>query len=96
MTSVTLDDLLTKVGEMIDLKLSILSNNHLQPSSGYISRLEVCKLLKITLPTLHDWRKQGVLRAYKIGSRVLYKEPEIIAVLEANGLHKHKRVTSYT
>jgi predicted DNA-binding transcriptional regulator AlpA len=33
---------------------------------------EVCEMLGISRQTLHEWRKGGVLRAYKIKSRVFY------------------------
>lgn len=43
----------------------------------YATRMEVAKLLKITLPTLHDWTKRGLLHSYKLGKRVLYRLNEV-------------------
>ena len=43
----------------------------------FATRMEVAKLLKITLPTLHDWTKRGLVCSYKIGKRVLYKLNEV-------------------
>jgi excisionase family DNA binding protein len=89
-TGITVNDLLLQIGQIIDAKISNLppKENH---QSGYLSRKEVAKLLKITLPTLHDWTKLGYLKAYKIGTRVLYKESEVIKTLENVPSFKHKK-----
>jgi excisionase family DNA binding protein len=76
---------------------TVFSNSHFNSNisdtnqSGYLSRKEVAKLLKITLPTLHDWTKLQYLRAYKIGTRVLYKESEVIETLEKVPSFKHRK-----
>jgi excisionase family DNA binding protein len=54
----------------------------------YLTRLEVCKLLTITLPTVHEWTKRGILTAYRLGNRVYFKREEIdkaMAVIPAKG-----------
>ncbi|SNV42987.1 Helix-turn-helix domain [Chryseobacterium taklimakanense] len=43
----------------------------------YLSADEVCDRFGITKPTLHDWRRRGILRSYKLGSRVYYRFDEI-------------------
>jgi excisionase family DNA binding protein len=48
-----------------------------QSTQKYLSRVEVAKLLKISLPTLNEWSKLGHLQSYRIGNRVLYKATEI-------------------
>lgn len=42
-----------------------------------LTRKDTAKLLRISLPTLHDWTKNGEIKAYRIGNRVLYKLDEI-------------------
>ena len=44
----------------------------------FISRKETAKLLHISLPTLHEWTKDGTLTSYRIGTRVLYKPDEVM------------------
>jgi len=44
---------------------------------GYLSRKEVCDLLKITLPTLNVWQRSGKIPAHRIGRRVLYRKTDI-------------------
>ena len=41
------------------------------------SRKETARILNISLPTLHLFTKEGSIRAYRIGNRVLYKSEDI-------------------
>jgi excisionase family DNA binding protein len=51
----------------------------------FISRKETAALLHISLPTLNDLTKDGTLKSYLIGKRVLYKPEEVSqAVLQRN------------
>jgi excisionase family DNA binding protein len=43
----------------------------------YLSRKDTAEQLCVSLPTLHDWTKTGIIKAYRIGGRVLYKLSEI-------------------
>jgi excisionase family DNA binding protein len=43
----------------------------------YLNRFEVAKVLRISLPTLNNWSKDGILQSYRIGNRILYKAEEI-------------------
>lgn len=47
------------------------------PTSNYLTRIEVSKLLKISLPTLNEYTRKGIIRGSRIGSRVLYLESDI-------------------
>jgi excisionase family DNA binding protein len=44
---------------------------------NYLNRFEVVELLRISLPTLANWTKEGILQSYRIGKRVLYREDEV-------------------
>jgi DNA-binding transcriptional regulator YhcF (GntR family) len=46
-----------------------------------LTRRETADKLKISLVTLNDWSKRGLIQSYLIGGRVLYKEHEILASL---------------
>lgn len=43
----------------------------------YLTRKQVASLLQISLPTLHQYTKQGLINSYKIGTKVRYKTSEI-------------------
>jgi len=46
-------------------------------NDDYLTRKETATQLNITLPTLGQYTKKGLLTSYKIGARVLYKKSEI-------------------
>ena len=43
----------------------------------YLTRKEVAKILKVSLVTLTDWNKKGVLKPYRLGNLIRYKREEI-------------------
>jgi len=45
----------------------------------YLGRQQVANMLHIDLSTIHNWRKKGVLTAYQIGGRILFKRSDIEA-----------------
>ncbi len=48
-----------------------------------LKRLEVAKLFGVSLVTLNQWRKEGLIRRHKIKSRVFFKKSEIMLALNA-------------
>lgn len=62
-----------------------------QSQQEYLSRKEVCELLKISKATLHYWTKDGILKGYRIGGRVLYKSFEVEQSVQEIQTHKHKK-----
>jgi excisionase family DNA binding protein len=48
-----------------------------QKSNQLLTRKQTAEMLCISLPTLHDWTKTGIIKAHRIGNRVLYKFDEI-------------------
>ena len=50
----------------------------------YITEQELSKALKITKRTLIEYRMNGKLPYYRIGGKILYKEQDIIEILERN------------
>ena len=43
----------------------------------YLTRKEVAKILKVSLVTLTDWNKKGVLKPYRLGNLIRYKSAEL-------------------
>lgn len=43
----------------------------------YLSREEVCTILRISMPTLNTYTKRGIIKGSKIGNRMLYLETDI-------------------
>lgn len=57
------------------------------PAEILLTRKEAADKLNISLVTLNDWTKRGLIPSYTIGGRVLYKDSEII-----DALHKTEKV----
>ncbi|MCS2584522.1 helix-turn-helix domain-containing protein [Bacteroides sp. BFG-551] len=52
----------------------------------YITEAELSELLKITRRTLVEHRTTGLIPYYRLGGRILYKEKDIIKLLDENRL----------
>ena len=50
----------------------------------YLSGEEVCKLLHISKRTLQQYRDDQILPYVQIGGKIIYKESDILTVLERN------------
>lgn len=56
-------------------EISAIQTKELTPR--FLSRQEVANLLKISLPTLNEYTRTGIIKGSRIGSRVLYAESDI-------------------
>lgn len=43
----------------------------------FLTRLEVSKMLKVDISTVHNWSKSGKLQKHAIGNRIYFKRSEI-------------------
>ena len=54
-----------------------------------LTRKEAAKLCKVSLVTLDNWTKEGVLQSYRLGRNTIrYKQSEVIEALQA--IHKRR------
>jgi excisionase family DNA binding protein len=56
---------------------NITQNFQPKKQPEYLTRKEVAKILKVSLVTLSDWNKKGVLKPYRLGNLIRYKQSEI-------------------
>lgn len=47
-----------------------------------LKRTEVAKLFGVSLVTLNQWCKEGIIKGYKIKSRVFFKKSEVMQALK--------------
>jgi excisionase family DNA binding protein len=75
---VTVDGLLEHIDAIVEKRLNE-KIEQLNPKKGYkfLSRKEVSQILKVSLVTISDWSKRGIINSYRIGTRVRYKSDEI-------------------
>jgi excisionase family DNA binding protein len=56
-------------------------NKPVEMPDEFISRREAAKILKVSLPTLGEWSKAGIIKSYRIATRVRYKRKEVMQAL---------------
>ena len=50
-------------------------------SEVFLTRKETAEFFKISLYTIHDWVKKGIIKPYKAGNRTYFKQSELVEVL---------------
>lgn len=81
-------DLITELKNSLIPELKAQLSAQFQPiqPTEYLTRSEVCKLLKIDLSTLHRWRKDKMIPSYGFGNRVYFKRNEVEQIINQNKL----------
>ena len=81
-------NLITELENSLIPKLAEKLSAQFQPiqPTEYLTRSEVCKLLKIDLSTLHRWRKEEMIPSYGFGNRVYFKRNEVEQIINQNKL----------
>ncbi len=74
LTNLTPEDLKRLIQEAIKEAMPIAESKH---EVKYLTRLEVCECLRISLPTLHEYTKRGIITGHRFGRRVLFKQTDI-------------------
>jgi excisionase family DNA binding protein len=79
----TPDQLRTVVAESVKTELErqfqgqFAAQPKTEPQSHLLTRKQAAFMLGVSLPTLNEWSKKGVINAYRIASRVRYKSQEL-------------------
>lgn len=81
-------DLIKGIEETLIPKLTERLSSQFQPKepTEFLTRAEVCELLKIDLSTLHRWRRDKMIPSYGFGNRVYFKRHEVEQIINQNKL----------
>lgn len=94
-TAISLQEIEAKFARIVEDKIRcLIQENNTQKENNreqYASRKEVSERLRISLPTLNSYIKQGKIKSYRIGRRVLFKWDEVEMVLDDVSSSKYKR-----
>jgi len=76
--NITPEELKQSIISEIRLELKEMSKKF-QPvrPTEYVTRKEAAKILKVSLVTIHDWNKKGILKPYRLGNLIRYKRIEL-------------------
>lgn len=80
----TMESLLTNIEEMAGNCRPFLNGER------YMTDKQLADLLKISRRTLQDYRTNGILSYYLLGGKVLYKESDVLKLLEENYYPSYK------
>ena len=81
--NVTPEELKESIIKDVRAELSkIKLNTEPQPQEEYLTRKELAKLFKVTLPTISDWSNKGILKPYRLGNLVRFKRSDINKALK--------------
>ena len=62
--------------------LSSQSKEHVKDEQKeFLTRKETAKIFNVSLVTIHDWQKNGILKVYKMGNRSFFKYSELLETL---------------
>jgi excisionase family DNA binding protein len=93
LNQITLEEFKSIISETIKSELENLSREIPKPNEDiYGTRKEVANKLHISLPTLNELTKNGILKGYRLQGRVLYKWAEVDGALKEITSLKYKRV----
>lgn len=62
-----------------------------EKTPSLLTRAQSAKLLGITLPTLSDYTKKGIVKGYRIGGRIRYYEKDVLSALTEIKTIKYRR-----
>jgi excisionase family DNA binding protein len=83
LSGTTVSDLVQEITKAVSQELAARLPSDKSGADDLLSREEAAKLLRITLPTLRKRTKEGRLRGYRMGARVLYRRSEVLQSLQA-------------
>lgn len=79
--NVSMSDIEATLSKLLDEKLSNLQPSNQEPAK-YLTRKETAAKLRVSLPTLADWTRIGILKSKRIGSRILYLSTDVDAAIK--------------
>jgi excisionase family DNA binding protein len=79
LSPISIGELKSVISETVTNEVNrILSLNTKPEQPEYFTRQETAKLLGISLVTLNQWQKTGLVPAYRINTRVRYKKEDVL------------------
>ncbi len=88
--NLTSEDIKNIISDVVEEKFRLLLPPQ-QLSNDYLTRQETASLLRISLPTLSDFTKRGLITGQRIGSRVLYSRDQVESSLKEIESIKYRR-----
>ena len=80
--SVTINggQLIDAINHVIDLKLKAEQK---EQEEVYLTTEEACKMARVSRPTLHRWKSNGLIPFIKVGKNVRYRKSDLTGLLRS-------------
>ncbi|CAM4111607.1 helix-turn-helix domain-containing protein [Gillisia hiemivivida] len=75
--NISSEELSNSIKKTISELIMNLKGNSVEVGNDLMSKNDTAKFLNVSVRTLHNWTKNGILNCYSIGSRVYFKKTEI-------------------
>jgi len=88
---VSVEELVVLIAERIKEQLSSLHHPNVKPQKELpelITREKLAEILSVSLPTIHNWIKAGILTPYKMGNRTYFKRSEVLEYIYSTNTKK--------
>jgi len=69
------------VREQLETLSRQLNQQATEPGKELMTRKETSIFFAVSLVTIHDWVKSGILKPYKVGNRTYFKRSELMEVV---------------
>lgn len=79
---VNANELIKAIAQAVKSELTTPEPQQPKNSNELMSRKQVAEHFGVTIVTVHNWTKKGVLKAYRVGNKVLYKKDEVLTALK--------------
>jgi len=90
-SQIPIEEFRTLISDTVRAEMQKNSISDPQPTTELLTRLETAKILGVSLPTLNEWTKTGVIPGYRIASRIRYKRAEILNAVKQINTLKYRR-----
>jgi hypothetical protein len=83
---VTPNELVNLIVESVKTQIQELSSQLkgaqlTKENKEFLNRSETAKLFGVSLPTIHLWQNNGILKVYKMGNRCFFRYSELLDTL---------------
>jgi len=66
--------------------------NALPKQKKYLTKKDVCSECGVSLATVNNWMRSGIIKPLRIGGRVLFDSGEVDKTIKAGALKRYQRV----
>jgi excisionase family DNA binding protein len=71
-----------QVRDQLEAFAANLQRESYSDGQDVLTRKETAKFFSVSLVTIHEWTKSGILHPYKVGNRIYFKRSHLMQVLE--------------